>query len=316
MQPNYYASNNYTPVPPQPQGYQYQQSTNQPKPKQHNALVPVVILLLIALLGLGAYVVVDKFIFTPSETIVAEAFSSEIFNSLSSLSIANDDDYAENMALSLAGRLFTVNASADQTIKFTSSDSYEYTYYRDPSVDYRKIQSSTHHGKFSVDGEYIKLDSGDEFRIVGDYLVKSKDELSKNLNYVYFDNYQMSTMISGMNTALNSYFASMKKTNDDLPTTIKTHVNIDSTTCIVDASKLTNADSYYCSAAYIQYFDTELEIPKTYADFVDYCTNDDIFQIYSNGEGCDDNNSLQASDNLIVRITNHTNYRITGTFKN
>lgn len=322
MQPNYYngVPGQPAPAPQQPQQYppqyQYQQSTNIQPQKTANKLLPVTIILGVVVLGLLFFIAIDKLIFTSSEDHAAETITTEIFNSLSSLDIPDDENHDTHMAQALAGRLFTVNASSDQTIKFTSSEEYEYTYYRDPTEDYRKILSSTHHGTFTVSGDYIRLESGDEFRIVGDYLVKTKDELSKNSLYVYFDNYQMYSIANGLNQALNSYFSGIKKYNEKLPTTEKSHIDIDSITCKADVNKMTNADAYVCSTFYTQYFNEKsaqkLVDSGEHAHFLDYCWNNKDFKQYAAGGSCFENYALQNGGEIIVRITDNTNYRITG----
>lgn len=326
MQPNYYNGipGQPAPVPQQPQQYppqyQYQQSTNIQPQKTANKLLPVTIILGVVAFGLLIFIAVDKLIFTSSEDHTTETITTEIFDSLSSLDIPDDEDHDMHMAQALAGRLFTVNASSDQTIKFTSSEEYEFTYYRDPTEDYRKILSSTHHGNFTVSGEYIKLESGDEFRIVGDYLVKTKDELSKNNLYVYFDNYQMYSIANGLNQSLNAYFSGIKKYNEKLPTTEKSHIDIDSITCKADVNKMTNADAYVCSTYYTQYFNEKsakkLVEDGKYAHFQDFCWNDKDFKLYTDGAACFENYALQNGGEIIVRLTDNVNYRVTGLKKN
>ncbi len=326
MQPNYYNGipGQPAPAPQQPQQYppqyQYQQSTNIQPQKTANKLLPVTIILGVVTFGLLIFIAVDKLIFTSSEDHTAETITTEIFNSLSSLDIPDDENHDERMAQALAGRLFTVNASSDQTIKFTSSEEYEFTYYRDPTEDYRKILSSTHHGNFTVSGEYIRLESGDEFRIVGDYLVKTKDELSKNNLYVYFDSYQMYVTANGLNLALKYYFANQKKYNEKLPTTEKSDLDIDSINCKADANKITNADAFICGVYYAQYFNSKntqkLVENAKYSDFLNYCWNDKDFKQYSDGATCYEDYALQNNAEIIVRITDHTNYRIMGLKKN
>ncbi len=326
MQPNYSnngpgqpTSNFQQPQQHSPQ-YQYQQSTNIQAPKTTNKLLPVTIILAIIAFSLLAFIAIDKLIFTSSEDYGTKTITTEIFDSLSSLNIPDDENHDMHMAQALAGRLFTVNASSDQTIKFTSSEEYELSYYRNPSEDYRKILSSTHHGDFTVSGDDIKLESGDEFRIVGDYLIKTKDALGKNELYVYFDNYQMYTIANGMNQALNSYFANINKYNKQLPVTEKSHIDIDSIVCKADVSKITNADAYVCSTYYTQYFNEDntkkLVENGKYANFTDYCANDKIFKLYSDGAGCFEDYYLQNSAEIIIRLTENINYSVTGLQKN
>lgn len=320
MQPNYYngTPGQATPVPQQPQQYQYQyqQSTNIPPQKASNKLLPVTIILGIITLGLIIFIAVDKLIFTSSEEITPEAITTEIFNPLSTIEIPNDDNYNAHMAQALTGRIFTVNTTLDQTIKFTSTEKYEFTYYRDPTADFRKVVSSTHHGKYTVDGEYIKLESGDEFRIVGDYLVKTKDELSKNELFVYFDNYQLYNIANNFNNALNAYFAKVKKNNQDIPTTEKSHTDIDNIICKADYSVITNADAFHCITYYTQYLNeksVDAIIKKyDYDDYLDYCKTDKTLKIYSEGGLCAGSYAIQNYADLIIRIDDSSSYRITG----
>lgn len=319
MQPN---NNGGNPVPAQPQAYpQYQPAPAAPQPHKHNKLLPLTIIFILATIGLASYIIIDKFIMTKEEDRSVETITTEIFDSLSSLNIANDVDHNAHMAQALAGRLFTVNASSDQTIKFTSSEEYTYSYYRDPTADYRKILFSTHHGKFTVEGDIVRLESGDEFRIVGDYLVKTKDELSKNLYYVYFDNYQMYNIANGLNNSLNDYFGKMKKFNKYLPTTEKSHIDIDSVVCKADYTNqnMTNADSYICGTYYTQYFNeknvTEIISEYKYSDFQNYCWSETNIQTYAKGGACFTNSAIQNYANIIVRLTDPTTYRVTGVYR-
>lgn len=316
--------NNPNPVAqqPAPQIMAYQPApAPQPQPKHKgNKLVPVVIFLLLAILGLGGYIIYDKIVATRTVDDSVETITTEIFDSLSSLDIPNENRDT-HIAQALAGRLFTVNASSDQTIKFTSSEDYVYSYYRDPTADYRKILFSTHHGKFSVSGDTVRLESGDEFRIVGDYLVKSKDELSSNQYYVYFDNYQMYNVANGLNNSLNDYFGRMKKSNKYLPTTEKSHIDIDSVVCKADYTNpnITNADAYICSTYYTQYFNetNTASIVKeyNYPDFINYCWNDVNIQTYAKGGNCFPNSAIQNYASIIVRLTDNINYRVTGVYR-
>ena len=296
--------------------------TAPPQPHHHSKLLPLTILLAVISIGLIVYILIDKFALTNNNDDIAdETITTQIFDSLSSLDIADDDNYNAHMAQALAGRLFTVNASSDQTIKFTSSEDYVYSYYRDPTADYRKIVSSTNHGKFTVDDEYIRLESGDEFRIVGDYLVKSKDQLSNNQYYVYFDNYQLYNLANGLNNSLNDYFARMKKSNSYLPITEKSHIDIDSAVCKADRTNIniTNADAYICGTYYTQYFNesstAQLYQSYKYADFLDYCWHEPNIQTYATGGSCSSDSKIQNYANIIVRLTDNTNYRVTGIYR-
>ena len=315
MQPNNYGGN---PAPAQ-QAYPQQY---QPTPAHKgNKLLPLTILFVLATIGLVVYFIIDKVILAKEDERPADTITTEIFDSLSGLNIPEDANYNTHMAQALAGRLFTVNASSDQTIKFTTSEDYTYSYYRDPTADYRKILFSTHHGKFKVDGDIVRLESGDEFRIVGDYLVKTKDELSQNLYYVYFDNYQMYNLANGLNNSLNEYFSKMKKFNKYLPTTEKSHIDIDSVTCKADTTNpnMTNADAYICSTYYTQYFNEKNieEIIKeySYSDFQNYCWSEANVQTYAKGGACFANSSIQNFASIIVRLTNNTDYRIMGIYR-
>ncbi len=320
MQPNSYSPQyQYSTAAPTPMPAP---AATPPQPHHHSKLLPLTILLALISLGLIAYILIDKFVFTGDDHNTSdETITAQIFDSLSSLNIANDDNYNANMAQALAGRLFTVNASSDQTLKFTSSEDYIYSYYRNPTADYRKIVSSTNHGKFTVDGEYIRLESGDEFRIVGDYLVKSKDQLSSNQYYVYFDNYQLYNLANGLNNSLNDYFARMKKSNSYLPTTEKSHIDIDSAICKADRTNtnITNADAYICGTYYTQYFNesstTQLYQSYKYTDFLNYCWHEPNIQTYATGGSCSSNSSLQNYANIIIRLTDHANYRVSGIYR-
>ena len=325
MQPNNYNGNSAGPAPvqqpyPQPYMQPYQQPAPAPKPQHHsNKLLPVTIILGITTISLLIFVLVDKIFSPKTDDRTVETVTSQIFNPLSSLNIADDENHDIHMAQALAGRLFTVNASSDQSIKFTSSEDYEYTYYRDPHADYRKIVSSTNHGKFTVSGDIVRLESGDEFRITGDYLVKYTDGMSKNNGYVYFDNYQIHTLSNNLNDGLNDYFISWRRRNSkEYALVERSHVNIDDIVCSTTNKNLTNADNYSCLVNFTLYFSEknvkEIMAKQETDNYIYACSTNEAILYYSKGGACLDSYGTRNTINVIVRIIDGK-YRIMGTFR-
>ena len=53
-----------------------------------------------------------------------------------------------------------------------------------------------------------------------------------------------------------------------------------------------------------------------YAHFQDFCWNDKDFKLYTDGAACFENYALQNGGEIIVRLTDNVNYRVTGLKKN
>lgn len=308
MQPNNYGSLVPQPVPQSAQ-YQYQQAAEPTVPKHHNKLLPVVIFLSVAVVGLLTFIIVDKL--TPKKTVdaaTADKVTSEIFKSLSSLDIPEDDTYSERIAQALAGRLFAINAKSDQTISFTSQTEYELTYYRNPDTDWRNTISSKKYGNYTVNGKTITLDTGDEFAIRGDYLVKTKDRITKTEGIVYFDVYQLGQTVTGINTSIKEYFNKWRQKDKKAPLVTKAHVTATAMTCYEDTNLLATADNYLCKAIYSVYFDIK-DVDKNhlfegskYTDFYNLCLNDPAFSEYKNGGGLGCLGDYYAHNNAIITV--------------
>ena len=218
----------------------------------------------------------------------------------------------------LAGRTFTVNASFDEYVSFTSESKYLFSYYEKPVEGRPKLQASSKPGTYTVNNKTISLDNGETFEIVGDYLVKNTEKVSKNRTAVYFDALQLNSVIPNVSLALNNYLKSNKKPQDaDFEKT-----RIDRFFCHADRSfkKMTNADSYICDTTYSYVFDQSKIQPQITTakvkDFPTYClTKGNSYSSYvSDGGNCNSDYSISNWSYVIVRTDNVT-YRVTGAFR-
>ncbi len=343
MQPNSYYGFGMTPL---------QQSQSQPqapaqpsvKPaKKHNGLTPVVILLLLVCLGLGAYILIDKFVLKKAPEVIVEQSSTSISEPLSKLQLPESGEARDQeLAKALVGRIFVADAAHEQTLKFDSNVEYTFDYYKDPTADIRKVLPSTTHGNYSLKNDTVSLQSGDRFAITEDYLIKTGDDLSHNQNVIYFDAQQVKTAYTNINNAFDTYITNQAKVNKGSITADRTYIDFGTIICKVGDSRLTNADNYYCSASYTLYATKDAadkaiadsqkqEEPKTdekkdenkdekkeekvvYKNFVDYCEKNLNKAEFTKGGTCKDDYSIRANANIIVRITDGE-YRITGLFR-
>ena len=329
MQPNNYYGFGMSPA---------QQSQSQPQTpamngaKKHNGLVPVVILLIIIILGLGGYIIFDKFILKKAPEVIVEESSTSIAEPISKIEIPTDgEEHDEELAKILVSRTFTADAAHRQTISFENNTQYSYSYFKDPTSDFRKVLPSTNHGKFTIKGNSIGLESGDVFTVTNDYLVKSIGSLSANENTVYFDVQQVKTAFTGIDAALNTYVNNQSKVTKDSIATERTAIDFGSIICKTGDNHLTNADNYYCNVDYIIYAnkdsaDKAIEESKKllenngskeekilYKDFTAYCKYNTGAAEFSKDGTCNEDYSLRVNANIIVRI-NDGEYRIIGLF--
>ena len=342
MQPNSYYGFGMTPL---------QQSQSQPqapaqpsvKPaKKHNGLTPVVWLLLLVCLGLGAYILIDKLLLKPAPEVIVQESSTSISEPLSKLKLPESGEKRdEELAKALVGRIFIADAAHEQTIKFDSNVEYTFDYYKDPTTDIRKVLPSRAHGKHTVSNNVISLQSGDRFTVTEDYLVKTDDNFSNNLNVIYFDAQQMKTAYTSINNAFDDFITSQTKVNKGSIAADRTNIDFGTIVCKVGDSRLTNADNYYCTVDYTLYVtkdtadkiiaDSQKEEEKTedekkaqttekteekvvYKDVLDYCEKNLNKADYTKGGTCNKDYSVRANANIIVRIA-EDKYRITGLFR-
>ena len=333
MQPNSYYGFGMTPLQQsqsQPQA-PAQPSTAKPA-KKHNGLTPVVILLLLVCLGLGAYILIDKFVLVKAPEVIVQESSTSISEPITKLQLPDKGEKRdEEIAKVLVGRIFVADAAHEQTLKFDTNVEYTFDYYKDPTTDIRKVLPSTAHGKYSVKSDIITLQSGDRFTITEDYLIKTGDDLSHNQNVIYFDAQQIKTAYTNINSAFDTYITNQTKVNKGSLTADRTYIDFSTMTCKIGDSRLTNADNYYCSADYTLYLTKDTadkaiadsqkeEEPKedkekiVYKNFLDYCEKNLSKAEFTKGGTCKEDYSVRANANIIVRITDGE-YRITGLFR-
>ena len=302
-----------------------QQSQSQPLPrpetnksKKHGSLVLAIILFIICL-GLGTYIILDKFVFNTEQEITVEESIANTTEALSKVKLSTGEQRNADLANALSGRVFFLDASQDQTIEFTSNSDYVYTYYKNPTTDYRKLKPSTSNGKFTVKDDTISLASGDKFKIVGDYLVKISDDISKNVDYVYFDSYQTKYIANNLSNAFSTFVTKQAKATENAIAIDKVNIDFNTISCKVGDRHLTNADSFTCSLDYFVYANQDstnkaIEEDEELETFLDYCeTVVDNADFTKNGT-CQEDYYIKASANMIVRISDD-GYRVTGIFR-
>ena len=186
MQPNNF-NQNQTPYQPGTNGlqpstyYEYSQPAQPtpPVPAAKSNPLPTILAIVfgITTIALGGLIAYDKLVANKSEMPVDD-------NSVIALSTPLSKVDAANYTKALTGRVFTVDGSFEQTIKFTSATEYEYSYYQNPAIDIANFDLSLKHGSYTINGTEINLDSNDSFIITNDYLVKKSDKHSKNTDTV------------------------------------------------------------------------------------------------------------------------------------
>lgn len=307
-------------LPPQntpPANYQTTPIPQAKKEKGHLSLLLAVIFGL-ATLGLVAYIVVDKVVNKkPTGENETHALNAQPSTPLSQIKIpdGSPEDILKNV---LAGRTFAINPSHDEFITFTTDSKYEFSYYREPNADRKKLQPSTEAGDYTVKGSTITLSNDESFQITGDYLVKSTDRVSKNKTAVYFDSLQFSKAMPNITIALSNYLNTVKK--PEVPNFEK--IRIDHLYCHADYSNnnMTNADSYICDTSYSLLFDeaklaTQMQAAKI-ANFPSYCAlKNSPYNLFLLDNGfCNMDNTVSSWAFVIVR-TDNISYRVTGTFR-
>jgi hypothetical protein len=346
MQPNSYYGFGMTPAQQsqsQPQQRQMQPMAVKPD-KKHGGSAIIIILLVLICLGLGGFIVYDKVINKPAPEVVVEESSANISEPLSKVELPDDEEERDTeLAKALVGRIFTADTALEQTLEFNSNVEYTFSYYKDPTVDYRKVLPSTNHGKFALKNNTISLTSSDRFKITNDYLIKTDDDLSTNQNVVYFDVQQLKTTYSNMNAAFNTYINNQVKAVKGSIAADRTVIDFGKIVCKIGDNHLTNADNYYCNVNYTIYVTkdtadaivTESQKPvetkpdetkpdtgeatkpvekaPVYKDFMEYCkANLDVAE-FTKGGTCNQDYTINSNANIIVRI-NEDGYRVSGLF--
>lgn len=267
-------------------------------------------------IGAVTFIVLEK-LKPQEECINTDVSTAPLSTRLSEIDIPEGSE-ADILKKTLAGRTFTVNATFDEYVSFTSESKYIFSYYDKPLEGRPKLQASSKPGTYTVKNKTITLDNGETFEIVGDYLVKGTEAISKNRTAVYFDALQLDSVIPNISLALNTYLKNNKK--PELADFEKTR--IDRFSCRADRSfkKMTNADSYICDTTYSYTFDqsklqTQISAAKA-KDFPAFCqTKSSPYLGYvADGGNCNQDYSITNWSYVIVRTDNVT-YRVTGAFQ-
>ena len=158
----------------------------------------------------------------------------------------------------LAGRIFTVDSTYHQYIKFISNEKYEFHYWRNPDTDHYYLIPSIDNGTFTVEGKEIKLSGGDSFKIVHNYLVKSTNSHSSNTGAIYFDNYSLAQTSQYFDDALTSYIEKIRKADPTLAKVELARVSLDYLSCKADKVEIEDPDNEFaCTGTYVYYFNDE-----------------------------------------------------------
>ena len=311
MQPNNYTQPNQTPLQPNTTGlqpsiyYEYSQPTP-PTPRAKSSPLPIILAVIFSILSVGliVFIACDKLLPKNSEVEGEVAITIPLNTPLSQIE-------ATEYANALSGRIFTIDGTFEQTIKFTSDKNYEYTYYANPATDVSVLDLSIKHGTFSVENNLITLDSGDAFAIEHDYLVKKTDKLSQTPSIIYFDSARLQETYTNITKAFKAKLPSWGgdasyKANK---------VYISHLICSTNSNRLTNADNYMCDAKYTLYFDDanikNLLTEQKVTNFNALCRTYAGLAYY--GGTCNDADySISGNRNLVVRISNDSSYSITG----
>lgn len=287
--------------------------------KSHSALIFAILFALIAA-GLGAFIILDKFVFNKKSTATdTRVETAPMSVRLSEIQIPSGSagDIIKN---ALAGRTFIYGERYDQFLHFIDESKYEFSYYHAPDEDYRKLQVSVDTGTYNVaDNRVINLSNGEMFTITGDYLIKNSSKLSNNKNQIYFDLNQYTNVITNISAAYTSY------TNAALGTDgIKaSKVIVDKLRCYVGDKNITAADAYACEVHTTAYFDAKNITPLLPVDkkgklkqtFAKYCPlHPEYFSAYytdANNSACYNDYTITNSAIAIIR-TDNVSYRVTG----
>ena len=286
------------------------------KPKKAGRLGTILAIIFgIIAFGAIAFIIFDK-LKPQEEPVNTDVSTAPLSTRLSEISIPEGSD-ADIFKKTLAGRTFTVNTAFDEYITFTNESKYVFSYYDKPSEGRTILQASSKPGTYTVKDKTITLDNGESFEIVGDYLVKNTETISKNRTAVYFDALQLDSVIPNISLTLNTYLKNNKKT--ELGDFEK--ARIDRFTCHADRSfkKMTNADSYLCDTTYSFLFNqskikAKMEAAKQ-LDFITFCRmkGTPFLGFLNNGGTCNPDYTVSSWSYVIVR-TDNVSYRVTGTF--
>ncbi len=320
MQPNQFPSQQFTPNTNTGGGlqpnvyYEYSQPTPPPAPtykaKTPAGLIFALVFFIIATIGLGAYLAIDKLAPSKGADIANEKSSNDITIPLSKIDTTDSEDAIKN---ALVGRTFIVDNAFEQAITFTSDSECDFYYYANPTSDIPSYSISVAHSKYSVNGDIISLSDGDEFQIKNDYLVKTSDKLSKNKSTVYFDSQQFATIGKNTTQALKKYLSTWG--GDASYNAEKAYIS--SISCSTSSKHLTNADSYICNTAFTLYFNKasadKLIKKQNMQNFSNLCANYAGLKFYAGA--CDGANyGISTSRNLVIRFNDDGSYRITGLY--
>lgn len=312
MQPNL-DQQNQTPLQVGSNGLQpstyYEFSSPQPTPtapqKAKTGIISTILAIIFGIISVAlvVFIVLDKV--APKDEIAAPTAVAEI-----SLSTPLSSIETAKHGAALSGRIFTVDGTFEQSIKFLSATEYEYSYYKAPSTDRAKYDLSIKQGSFTVNNGEISLDSGDVFIIQGDYLVKKTDKLSANKSTVYFDSQQLYSTYTKITKAFKAKLASW----GGEASFNANKVSLNHLSCTTDSKRLTNADNYICQSNFNIYFNeadiTSLLTEQKANDFIALCDKYDGLKYYAGT--CSEDYSINTERNLVVRITDNTDYSITG----
>ncbi len=280
MQPNYF----YGATQPQNKAnYQYQQSSNNPEPKPSKTHIVIYILLSLVIASLIVYILVDKLIFTKSVVTTVEDSNTRA----DMIPLTDIEKSGVELKDALAGRIFTVDSTYHQYIKFTSNEKYEFHYWRKPGEDPYYLVPSIDNGKFTVEGTTIKLSSGDAFKVVHNYLVKTASSLSNNDNTIYFDNYSLPQTSQLFDEALTAYIEKIRKADPNLAKVELARVSFDYLTCSADQKQISDPDNdFICVGNYAYYFNTTstnklIEENPDYHNFHDIIIHEEDYRRFS-----------------------------------
>lgn len=241
---------NITPDPNHPQQNPQQEN------KKHPLRSILIALIILASLGLNVFFQINKL--KAPETVDETAVIPPISTPLSKI---NQDMLAD----ALAGRSFTVDKLFDQSLTFTDSTHYTFSYYRQES-DQKTLPASTESGTFTISENTITLSGGDSFTVSGDYLIKASDQLSANKNAIYFDSLQLASFSRSFASALTAHInKQLLSGEDENPATAKNFkkAQLDHFSCAFDQSRMTNADNFVCATSYTRLFANDIKDTKS-----------------------------------------------------
>ena len=309
MQQNYF----YNATQPQEQpNYQYQQSPAAP-PKADKKPTILVIILTIIVIGLLAYIVIDKLIFKKSNIVILEE-SSRV-----DLIPLTDIDLKETpLQNALAGRIFAIDTNYREYIKFTSDTKYEFHYLRDPKSETPYLIPSIENGTYTISNNTIKLSNNEEFKLAHGYLIKTTDELSKNKNTIYFDYYHLSTTSQYLDDALTTYIEKLRSANTSLTKVELAHVHLADIICVADQKYVTDPDNGFACTASHTYYINQKNIKESLKEqglnkFSELCSiTENGFSRYVFGDHTcnDDTISIDYRSQFTIKVNSDHTYKV------